>query len=179
MCRLSQSCAYSLGGWWGGCGRMMDKLTSLRLSRITLPEMSSEALWNIKAIKVTWVPQNALCILWERTQSQHAYMDHLQRKWTKNIMTGSIWIRSHSFLWHTSRFTSTLLFCRRTSQILIDSFTNIEWWETAVMNWQAQRGHPQMAAMTQRCRLFCSDSLQMPPGREAKINIICIVTGVQ
>lgn len=36
-----------------------------------------------------------------------------------------------------------------------------------------------VAAVTQRCQLFYSDSLQMPPGQEAKINTICSVTGMQ
>lgn len=34
-------------------------------------------------------------------------------------------------------------------------------------------------AVTQRCQLFHSDSLQMPPGQEAKINTICSETGMQ
>lgn len=53
-----------------------------------------------------------------------------------------------------------------------------------MINWQAQRGSSSddtdaVAAVTQRCGLLNSDSLRMPPGREAKINTICSVAGVQ
>lgn len=124
----------------------------------------------------------------------HALRMHTEQTYVHESAIGNgqrtLWLGQYgaalySFSSHTSRKIHIYPpVCCRTSQIIIDSFTNIQWWETDVINWQARRGSSSdgtntAAAVTQWCRLFYSDSLQMPPGREAKINTICSVTGMQ
>lgn len=47
---------------------IIDRISSHRRPTITLPEMSSQALWYKKATRVTWVPQNAYSFFRKHTE---------------------------------------------------------------------------------------------------------------
>lgn len=158
---------------------MMDRLASLQLSRIALPEMSSEALWNKKAIKVTWVPQNALYIIYIHRGNTQTWISW--RKLTRALRLGQYQSDlTHSYHILPQRFIFTMQL-HKPYMIHLQIFSgDRRTWLTGSgsLRGSSSDGSSTVAAVTQRCQLFCSDSLQMPPGPEAKINI-CGVTGRQ
>lgn len=144
--------------------RMVAGIISLRLPRIALPEMSSEALWNKKAIKVTWVPENALSFR-KACREKHANMNRRRGNGQRTLWSNryaSALTRSYYIL---PKKVHTWVTCK--SSVVRDT---IDQQTTRLCS---------ATAVTQTRRLFHSDSLQMPPGQEAKINTICSGTGMQ
>lgn len=140
----------------------MEKITSLQLPRITLPKMSSEMLWNKEAIKVTWVPENALFL-------KNAYRANMRTciGWRGNGQR-TLWLDQYVSTPTPSYYIQ--YFQKDSHLIYLQIFGGERQAKLAGAARSSCHGTSAVTAATQRCRLFHSDSLQMPPGQEAKIN---------
>ncbi len=81
---------------------------------------------------------------------------------------------------HYNRVTPPLILLSKDSHLLLLQISSGERHEKLAGTARSSSdGTDTAPAVTQRHQLFHSDSLQMPPGRQAKINTVCSVTGMQ